>query len=155
MHTAFDKKSNQDDLYEILGCVDSSSQEQIKTEYKRLALQHHPDKSTNNDEMYQRIKAAYDIVGDPARRALYDRWRQSGLRIPFHDYAQLGAHAQTVHWQALPTQLTLTQSQDTDAKGNLRSVRPRPVDDLPRVPIQRPALWNKEDVYSKFRDYRI
>ncbi|KAF7722816.1 hypothetical protein EC973_002661 [Apophysomyces ossiformis] len=156
MQSIFDRQLEKEDLYAILNCVDSSTQEQIKTEYKLLALRYHPDKSPNDAETYQRIKTAYDIVGNPARRALYDRWRLSGLHIPFSDYAQLGAHAQTVHWQALPTQATITQSQDTVAEENIRSVRPRAIDNLPRVTVERPSFWNKQDdVYSKFRDYRI
>lgn len=71
--------------------------EQIKTEYRRLALLYHPDKTSNTEsEEFKKIKAAYDIVGNPVNRATYERWRSSNLIIPFSDFAQLGAHAQVI-----------------------------------------------------------
>lgn len=69
--------------------------EQIKTEYKRLALRYHPDKTSNTEsEQFKKIKNAYDIVGNPVNRAMYERWRSSNLIISFSDFAQLGTHAQ-------------------------------------------------------------
>lgn len=50
-------------------------------------------KATDSNE-FNRIKAAYDIVGDPDLRAKYDRWRNSNLIIPFADFVRLGTHAQ-------------------------------------------------------------
>lgn len=46
------------------------------------------------DSQYPLIKEAFDVVGNPQNRAKYDRWRQSGLCIPFEDYIQLSGHAQ-------------------------------------------------------------
>ncbi|KAI8066971.1 dnaJ-like protein subfamily C member 12 [Gilbertella persicaria] len=94
MQSIFDIQKEKEDLYAILNCVDTSSPEQIKTEYKRLALIHHPDKSLSQTKEFEQIKAAYEIVGNPQTRALYDKWRNSSLIIPFSEYAQLGTHAQ-------------------------------------------------------------
>lgn len=69
-------------------------QNQIRAEYKRLALQYHPDKNKGHTEQYQKIKEAYDVLGDPERRAVYDRWRQSGLAVPFADYLQTASLSQ-------------------------------------------------------------
>lgn len=45
-------------------------------------------------QAFDKIKAAYDILGDPANRALYERWRASSLIIPFSEFAKIGTHAQ-------------------------------------------------------------
>ncbi|KAI8984517.1 DnaJ domain-containing protein [Mycotypha africana] len=143
-----DKKEKEDDLYQVLGCVDSSTDEQIKTEYKRLALKYHPDKASAADsKQFEKIKAAFDVVGNPEGRALYDRWRSSKLLIPFSDFVQLSSHAQTVHWQALPTQLTLTNDQisiiDQD---NLKSVRiPATSQDLPNISVNTAGFWKSKN----------
>ncbi|KAI8891165.1 DnaJ-domain-containing protein, partial [Backusella circina FSU 941] len=155
MTSIFDLEPEKQDLYSVLGCVDTSTPEQIKTEYKRLALQHHPDKSTTSTE-FEKIQAAYDIVGDSTRRALYDKWKASSLMIPFADYAQLGTHSQTVHWQSLPTQLTLTKTNDTlPSDAQLKSIRlPPTAPQLPKVEIKGGSFW-KSDSYNKFRNYEI
>ncbi|KAI9487738.1 MAG: DnaJ domain-containing protein [Benjaminiella poitrasii] len=150
MQSIFDlKKEEEEDLYSILNCVDTSSPEQIKTEYKRLALIHHPDKATSNSKKeFEKIKAAYDILSDPAKRALYERWKSSKLIIPFSDFIQLGTHAQTVHWQSLPTQMTLADNDTTiaDNDDNLKAVRlPSTAQQLPKVPIQTSGFWKSKE----------
>ncbi|KAI7908338.1 DnaJ domain-containing protein [Cokeromyces recurvatus] len=87
----------EEDLYSILNCVDTSSPEQIKTEYRRLALIHHPDKSPSSSKEFEKIKAAYDILGNSEKRALYERWKSSNLIIPFSDFMNLGTHAQVYY----------------------------------------------------------
>ncbi|CEI86537.1 hypothetical protein G6F70_001366 [Rhizopus microsporus] len=141
MQSLFDLKK-EEDLYSILNCVDSSTSEQIRTEYKRLALQHHPDKNSNSAQ-FDKIKAAYDILGDPAKRALYDRWKASGLIIPFSQFAQLGTHAQTVHWQSLPSQLTITDHDNT-SHVDMTSIR-TPSTNSQRVQVESTSFWKKKD----------
>ncbi|KAI8368111.1 DnaJ domain-containing protein [Radiomyces spectabilis] len=142
-------------FYEVLNSAPSSTPEQIKTEYKRLALIHHPDKSQTSESdqsSYRRIKEAYDVVGDPSRRALYDRWRNSGLQIPFSDFEKLGSHAQTVHWQTLPGKLSIAQ--DESSEQDIQTVKPQP-SVMGHVNIERKPFWNQDDVYEKFRQYQI
>jgi DnaJ-class molecular chaperone len=43
-------KKDQQNLYEILGCDELNSKEQINTEFKKKALQHHPDKNRNKED---------------------------------------------------------------------------------------------------------
>ncbi|KAI8084617.1 DnaJ domain-containing protein [Halteromyces radiatus] len=160
MQNIFDVNKNDKDYYSILNCVDSSSMEQIKAEYKRLALLHHPDKAQNTegDSQYPMIKEAFDVIGDPQNRAKYDRWRQSGLCIPFEDYIQLSGHAQTIHWQALPTQLTLTEQGRSTDEQHVKSVRPHPRNDMPKITLNKNSFWSKkssDDPYTKFRNYEI
>lgn len=58
-------------LYDILGLSKNASFEEIKTKYKSLAQQHHPDKGGDSD-LFKKIKYAYEILGDPESRKKYD-----------------------------------------------------------------------------------
>ena len=64
------------DSYHVLGVRRSASQAEIKRAYRRLAKACHPDlhpNETGHAERFKEISAAYDILGDEARRARYDR----------------------------------------------------------------------------------
>lgn len=66
-----------DDLYQTLGVDQSASAEEIKKAYRRLAREHHPDANPGNAEAERRFKEiaqAYEVLGDPERRATYDRY---------------------------------------------------------------------------------
>jgi len=60
--------------YKILGIKESSTDEQIKNAYKKLALKWHPDKnkSKNAETRFQQIVEAYNILGDAHKRMQYD-----------------------------------------------------------------------------------
>lgn len=62
------------DYYKILGVLRSSTKEEIKKSYRRLALQYHPDrnKDLSADSMIKEINEAYDVLGDEVRRANYN-----------------------------------------------------------------------------------
>ena len=49
--------------YNILGVNENATQEEIKKSYKKLAVQHHPDKG-GNEETFKKISEAYDTLGD-------------------------------------------------------------------------------------------
>lgn len=62
--------------YDVLGLEPSASTEAIRLAYRRLAKLHHPDRAGEDPSAHQRfleIRAAFEILGDPARRAAYDR----------------------------------------------------------------------------------
>ncbi len=65
------------DFYEQLGCTKTTSAEDLKKAYRKLAMQHHPDRNPGDKEAEKRFKElnhAYDILKDPDKRAAYDRY---------------------------------------------------------------------------------
>jgi curved DNA-binding protein len=60
------------DHYSTLGVQRTASQEEIKSAYRKLAKQHHPDLGGDADK-FKSINEAYDVLGDPSKRADYDR----------------------------------------------------------------------------------
>ncbi|MBK9968774.1 MAG: molecular chaperone DnaJ [Holophagales bacterium] len=71
------------DLYEILGVARDATPDQIKSAYRKLALNHHPDRNPGNSEAEQRFREAaeaYSILSDTEKRARYDRYGHEGNR---------------------------------------------------------------------------
>jgi molecular chaperone DnaJ len=65
------------DYYEVLGLTRSASEVEIKTSFRKLAMQWHPDKNPGDQDCEHRFKEineAYDILKDGERRAAYDRF---------------------------------------------------------------------------------
>ncbi|UYV64268.1 DNAJA3 [Cordylochernes scorpioides] len=61
--------------YKILGISDTSTKKEIKTAYYKLSNELHPDKNKSKDKEFHKIKQAYDILINDAKRAEYDRTR--------------------------------------------------------------------------------
>ena len=59
------------DHYATLGVARTATPDEIKRAFRKLASQHHPDKG-GNTQKFQEIQAAYDTLGDAAKRAAYD-----------------------------------------------------------------------------------
>lgn len=65
------------DFYEILGISKSSSQDEIKKAYRKVAMQHHPDRNPGDkasEEKFKEAAEAYEILGDADKRSQYDRF---------------------------------------------------------------------------------
>ncbi len=69
------------DYYEVLGVQRSASQRDIKTAYRQMARQHHPDVSDEPDaeSRFKEINEAYQVLSDPNKRNVYDRYGHAGL----------------------------------------------------------------------------
>lgn len=61
------------DYYKILGVERGADEAEIKRAYRKLAQQHHPDKEGGSEEQFKQINEAYQVLGDPEKRAKYDR----------------------------------------------------------------------------------
>ncbi|UYV13250.1 MAG: DnaJ domain-containing protein [Phycisphaera sp.] len=68
------------DYYEVLGVKRSASQEEIRAAYRKLAREFHPDvnKSPDAQEKFAEVQSAYDVLGEPDKRAQYDRFGRAG-----------------------------------------------------------------------------
>ena len=71
------------DYYEILGVARNATQEQLKKSYRQLAMKYHPDKNPGDKEAEENFKEAaeaYEVLRDPEKRNLYDRFGHNGLK---------------------------------------------------------------------------
>jgi molecular chaperone DnaJ len=71
------------DFYQTLGVQRGADDEEIKKAYRKQAMTYHPDRNNGSKEAEERFKAiteAYDVLRDPNKRAVYDRYGEAGLR---------------------------------------------------------------------------
>jgi molecular chaperone DnaJ len=80
------------DYYEILGVPRNASQDEIKAAFRRLAMEHHPDRG-GDPEKFKKINEAYQTLSNPETRAQYDRYgatfeqmRQAGRTTGFEGF---------------------------------------------------------------------
>ncbi len=62
------------DYYKILGVEKNASQDEIKKAFKKLAMQHHPDRPGGNEAKFKEINEAFQVLGDQNKRAKYDQF---------------------------------------------------------------------------------
>jgi molecular chaperone DnaJ len=70
------------DYYEVLGVGRAATEVEITKAYRRLAMQHHPDRNAGDPEAEVRFKEvteAYEVLRDPQKRGVYDRHGHAGL----------------------------------------------------------------------------
>ena len=81
------------DPYEVLGTPRQATAAELKAAYRRLALQHHPDRNPGDhaaEEKFKELSLAYAVLGDEAKRAHYDRFGGVASDLPFGAEADLG-----------------------------------------------------------------
>jgi molecular chaperone DnaJ len=70
------------DYYEVLGVARHAAESELKSAYRKLALQHHPDRNPGDKSAEERFKEAaeaYAVLSDPQKRAAYDRFGHAGV----------------------------------------------------------------------------
>ena len=70
------------DFYEVLGVSRTATDQEIKSSYRKLALQYHPDRNPDNAEAEEKFKEcseAYAVLADTEKRARYDRFGHAGV----------------------------------------------------------------------------
>ena len=69
------------DYYEVLSVSKTASDGEIKTAYRKLAMQYHPDRNPGDhsaEEKFKECSEAYGVLSDPQKRAAYDRYGHAG-----------------------------------------------------------------------------
>ncbi len=88
------------DYYEILGVPKNASNEELKSAFRRLARQFHPDvnKESDAEERFKEINEAYAVLSDQDKRSVYDRLGHAGVKgaggvpdfsVDFSDFADI------------------------------------------------------------------
>lgn len=67
------------DYYEVLGVDKSASADEIKKAFRRLAVQHHPDKEGGDETKFKELNEAYDVLKDAQKRQRYDQFGHAGV----------------------------------------------------------------------------
>ena len=73
------------DYYDVLGVSKTASDQEVKSAYRKLALQHHPDRNPGNkgaEEKFKEAAEAYAVLADADKRAAYDRYGHQGVNGP-------------------------------------------------------------------------
>ena len=86
------------DYYAVLGVGRDAGPEEVKRAYRRLALKQHPDNVKGDEKAkkeaegkFKELSEAYEVLSDPQKRQLYDRYGHEGLRgAGVHDFSSMG-----------------------------------------------------------------
>src|SRR5919108_2046257 len=70
------------DYYEVLGVGRDATQDQLKSAFRKLAMQYHPDRNPDDPQAAERFKEcseAYEVLSDPNKRRSYDMFGHAGV----------------------------------------------------------------------------
>lgn len=85
--------ANKKDYYDVLGVSKNSSQEEIKSAYRKLAREHHPDMVKNGnkeaaEKRFKEINEAYQVLSDNEKKKMYDQFGHAGVGANGYSNAQ-------------------------------------------------------------------
>ena len=116
------------DLYEVLHCDRSATQDDLRRAFRREASRHHPDKNPGDaaaERRFKEVNEAYQALTDPPRRALYDRFGLESLEPGFDPEeaeCRSGVQRRTGP-QPGDTLIDVTISAECAARGCIQEVR--------------------------------
>lgn len=85
------------DYYKVLGVDRNATEDEIKRSYRKLALEHHPDRNQGNksaEDKFKEINEAYQVLSDPEKRTRYDQ-----LGTSYKKYTQHGGSPGNFNWE--------------------------------------------------------
>ncbi|CAI4225417.1 unnamed protein product [Auanema sp. JU1783] len=126
--------------YDLLGCDESSSAEQITAEYRSKVRSLHPDKARNVEghDDFTRFQAAYSVLNDTKRRKLYDSWLSCPIQMNFESFEQNSdSIRQSMHWVTPKTVPMIPANEDNSET------------------VSRWTDRYKSEVTERFRSYQI
>ena len=88
---------NYKDYYKVLGVDRKATEDEIKRSYRKLALEHHPDRNPGNksaEEKFKEINEAYQVLSDPEKKKRYDQ-----LGASYKNYTQQGGSPGNFNWE--------------------------------------------------------
>jgi molecular chaperone DnaJ len=102
--------STEMDFYEVLGVERTADDRTIKSAYRKLAMEYHPDRNggcKDNEAKFKAISVAYDCLKDPQKRAAYDRYGHAAFQNgggggghPGADFGDIGDIFETIFGSA-------------------------------------------------------
>ena len=144
-------KSKEVNFYQILGCTEAATNEQILAEYRAKAMLLHPDKATDSNDLssttaeFQKLVEARDVLSDSATRRLYDEYIHVGVAIPWKTWFKMSKTARgSVHFN---DHVASVKNALTD-QPNEPSLTIKPV-------AQKQGESDFDSISKQFRNYQI
>ena len=75
------------DLYGVLGVGRGASEDELRSSYRKLAREHHPDVNPDDpqaEDRFKEVSFAYEVLSDPEKRRIYDEFGHEGLAGGFN-----------------------------------------------------------------------